>query len=52
MSSLRELGLAAQARALWACLSEIAAAFPDRVTPATLKYWRAAGGGGGSTIDG
>jgi hypothetical protein len=45
MTSLRVLGLAAQARALWECLSQIAADFPDRVTPATLEYWRAAGGG-------
>ena len=45
MTSLGELGLAAQARALWECLSQIAADFPDRVTPATLEYWRAAGGG-------
>ena len=45
MTSLGELGLAAPARALWECLSRIAADFPDRVTPATLEYWRAAGGG-------
>ena len=44
MTSLGELGLAAQARAVWECLSQIAADFPDRVTPATLEYWRAAGG--------
>jgi hypothetical protein len=45
MASLAQLGLAAQARALWECLFQIAADFPDRVTPATLEYWRAAGSG-------
>ena len=44
MTSLGELGLEVQAGALWACLSQIAAGFPDRVTPTTVKYWRAAGG--------
>ena len=43
MTSLGELGLATQARAVWECLSQIAADFPDRVTPASLEYWRAAG---------
>jgi hypothetical protein len=45
MTSLRQLGLAAQSRALWECLSQIAADFPDRVTPTTLAYWRSAGEG-------
>ena len=39
MTSLGELGLSAQARALWGCLSQITADFPDRVTPTTLAYW-------------
>jgi hypothetical protein len=52
MISLSELGLPTQARALWECLSQIAADFPDRVTPATLEYWRAAGGGSGGSTDG
>jgi hypothetical protein len=39
MTSLGELGLSAQARALGVCLSQIAADFPDRVTPTTLAYW-------------
>jgi hypothetical protein len=44
ITSLGELGLATEARAVWECLSQIAADFPDRVTPTTLEYWRAAGG--------
>jgi hypothetical protein len=43
MTSLGQLGLQAQARALWDCLSQIAVDFPDRVTPTTLAYWRSAG---------
>jgi len=42
ITSLGELGLPTQAGAVWECLSRIAADFPDRVTPATLEYWRAA----------
>ena len=39
MTSLGELGLSAQARALRHCLVAIAADFPERVTPTTLAYW-------------
>jgi hypothetical protein len=39
MTSLAELGLTAQARALRECLVAIAAEFPNRVTPTTLRYW-------------
>ncbi|MEO8260141.1 MAG: opioid growth factor receptor-related protein [Acidobacteriota bacterium] len=45
ITSLGEAGLAVQAHALWDCLSQIAAEFPDRVTPTTLKYWRSADAG-------
>lgn len=43
MTSLSELGLSAQARALRECLEQIAADFPARVTPTTLAYWGAVG---------
>lgn len=42
MTSLGELGLPVQARALWECLSQIGTDFPDRVTATTLAYWRSA----------
>jgi len=42
LTCLRTLGLPEEARALYACLREVAQEYPDRVMPITLRYWERA----------
>ena len=44
LTSLRLLGLDAESRALFACLTEIAREHPQAVSATTLTYWRNAAG--------